>query len=189
MYSEILYLLDRSGSMASIWDDAFSGLNHFIREQQKEKGDCNFQLVAFDNEYEVIREAQDLQYVRPVCPQELFPRGSTAYLDALGRLIDDAGARYARQIRKPEKVIVVVMTDGMENASRNFTKRDIRARIEHQEGKYGWEFIFAGADMDVVGEANLLGVKVANTMSWDKTADGVRNFYGAVGATVSNYRQ
>lgn len=190
MKTEIVYILDRSGSMGDIWTDAFNGLNSFITNQKKIDGDCKFSLVLFDDRYEKPIDAQDLQTVQPVSSVVAFPRGTTAYLDALGKTINEVGERLSNtpEHDRPEKVIVVVMTDGYENASHEFNRNQIKEMIRHQEDKYSWEFIFMGADMDAVSEGATLGLKSINTINIDKSARGIATATAYSTNTVADYR-
>lgn len=188
MKTEIIYILDRSGSMASVWDDAFNGLNSFIEEQKKVEGECKFSLVLFDNKYEVPINAEDLQKVNSVSADVAFPRGMTALLDAIGKTINDWGSRINSNEVKPEKVIVVIMTDGYENASIEYNAQQIKDLIKQYEKDKGWEFIFVGAGMDAVGEGAKLGMKSVNTLNVSKTQKGFIDARLYASAQTVSYR-
>lgn len=197
MRTEIVYVLDRSGSMVDVWSDAWGGLLSFIDEQQKLDGECRFSLVGFDDQYEMFIDGADLQAVR-VNNDELFigsriafgPRGMTALLDAIGKTVNDVGDRLAGtdEAERPEKVIVVIMTDGEENHSTEFTHEQVKEMIVTQERDYAWEFIYMGAGVDVFSHGISLGMKSQNLHNAPKTKAGFRdsNQYGS--ASTAGYR-
>lgn len=191
MKTEIVYILDRSGSMSTVWSDAFNGLNEYIKAQKEVPGECTFSLVLFDYEYIVPIDAQDLQEVHPVSDIIAYPRGSTALLDALGKTINTVGARLAGmpEQERPEKVIVVTMTDGYENASREYTVEQVARMVKHQEEKYAWEFIFMGAGVDAIAAGRGLGMKVENTANFAKTKRGFDDASNYASLNTTNYRR
>jgi hypothetical protein len=159
--------MDRSGSMALCKDDAEGGLNHFIEMQKKEKGKAFFTLVQFDTEYEFVHTAVPIKDV-PHC--ELHPRGATALLDAVGRAIGETKDRHAamKKSQRPGLVVFVILTDGQENSSREFTqKSQIKKMIEDCQEKDGWQFNFLAADQDAFAEAAAIGIGHLQTMSYD----------------------
>ena len=155
-YTDITLVVDRSGSMESMKEDAQGGINTFISEQATKPGECLVTLVQFDGEYEPVWSG-----VRAAdCPRyELVPRGNTALLDAVGRTIDATGARLAAlpEEERPGLVIFVITTDGMENASRTYTRERVREMIAHQQNVYKWQFTFLAASADAFDEGNQLG--------------------------------
>ncbi|MGI9516890.1 MAG: vWA domain-containing protein [Pirellulaceae bacterium] len=163
--TDITLVVDRSGSMQSIREDAEGGVNAFIERQAGEEGDAVLTLVQFDTEYEFLTRGEPVVKVQPF---RLVPRGATALLDAVGRAISETGARIARMAEqdRPGLVVFVVMTDGHENSSREFTKAEIKKMIEHQQSVYNWQFTFLGADQDAFDEAGSMGM----------AADGVANY-------------
>ena len=162
---DITLVVDRSGSMESIREDAQGGINAFIREQAKLDGQANLTLVQFDIEYEFIHSATDIQNVPEY---KLVPRGGTALLDAVGRAINETGERLAAipESKRPGLVAFVITTDGEENSSREFHVSDIKRMIKHQQKVYNWQFTFLGADQDAFAEASRMGM----------TRRGVANF-------------
>ena len=171
--TEIAFVLDRSGSMEPIAASAVAGTNEFLREQQAAPGQARFTLVLFDDQYEVPAAALLVVEVVPLENGRTYvPRGSTALLDAIGRTVDELGARLAAlpEADRPGKVIVAILTDGHENASRRYTQHDTAKRIAHQREVYGWEFLFLGANQDAIATAAALNIPAASAAAW--TADG-----------------
>lgn len=165
--THIAFLLDRSGSMHSIKDDTEGGFNAFIAEQRKEPGECRVTLAQFDNEYEEVYRDLPLAEVPAL---RLVPRGSTALLDSIGRLVTSTGERLAAlpEDERPGIVIVGIMTDGHENASREWTHPAVKALIEQQTKTYGWQFLYLGADQDAIEVGSSIGVAAANSMTYSR---------------------
>ena len=163
--TDITLVVDRSGSMQAIRLDAEGGVNAFIAEQAKEPGEALLTLVQFDTEYEFVHRGAP---IRQVPEYQLVPRGMTALLDAVGRAINETGERLAKmdEADRPGLVVFVVMTDGEENSSKEFSKAQIKQMIQHQQEKYQWHFTFLGANQDAFAEAAAIGVY----------ADGVADF-------------
>lgn len=182
---EIIVVLDRSGSMESIKHDMEGGFDNFIAEQKKFDGECKVSLYQFDTEYEAVYEGRDLASV-PKC--KLVPRGGTALLDALGRTINAVGARFGSEVEwdRPEKVVVLVITDGHENSSREFSYRKIKEMVNTQETNYNWKFVYLGADPSTFDEAEKMGVAMA--AAYTPSPKGASKMYGVVGAAVMSYR-
>ncbi len=154
--TDITLVVDRSGSMSSIREDAEGGVNELIRQQQNVDGEALITLVEFDTKYDFVERGTPAENVKPY---QLIPRGGTALLDAIGRAIEETGARIANMAEKdrPGLVIFVVATDGCENSSQEFGLKRIRTMIEHQQSKYSWQFTFLGADQDAFAEAGAMG--------------------------------
>ena len=142
--SEIICIIDRSGSMGIIKNDAIGGFNTFLEEQKKLPGEATLTYIQFDTEYEVVHENKPLKDVQPINGSIYIPRGRTALLDAVGKTIDATGRRLANtpEENRPEKIIVAILTDGEENASHQYNLSKIKEMIKHQKEKYSWEFIF-----------------------------------------------
>lgn len=157
--TDITLVVDRSGSMASVREDAEGGINEFIKGQAGEPGQANLTLVHFDTEYEFVHQGEP---IGTVPTYRLEPRGMTALLDAVGRAINETGKRLAAvpETERPGLVAFVVMTDGLENSSREFTKKKVREMIEHQQDRYNWKFTFLGANQDAFAEAGALGIQL-----------------------------
>ena len=177
--TEMVFVLDRSGSMSGLADDTIGGFNELIEKQKKIEGDAYVTTVLFDHEYEVLHDHVALEEVAPLTDKEYFARGSTALLDAVGRTIDAVGARLAAtaEDERPEHVVFVITTDGRENSSREYTAKRVRGMIEHQQQKYSWQFVFLGANMDAVSEARKLGISAKYAADFTPSHSGVRKMY------------
>jgi len=180
--TDITVIMDRSGSMQSCQVEAENGLNRFIEEQQAQSGEALFSLVQFDDQYEVVHQAVPIQNV-PHCT--LVPRGMTALLDAVGKTINTTGERLAAtpQAERPGLVIMVIITDGMENASQEFKREQIKEMITHQQEKYNWQFTFLGANQDAFAEAGAIGIKAAAAADYSVSATA-QAFAGTAASVV-----
>lgn len=185
--TEIIVVLDRSGSMQSIAHDMQGGFNTFIEEQKTLPGDCKVSLMQFDSTYEVVYVAKDVHEVPPLV---IEPRGMTALLDAVGKAMTQTGERFAamREEERPEKVLFVIITDGEENASMDFNRGKIFDMISHQRGVYNWEFMFLGANQDSIAVASSIGISTTNTVTFDANAIGTRAIYNGISEGVKRYR-
>ena len=159
--TELVFILDRSGSMAGLEKDTIGGFNSLIEKQRKEPGTAAVSTVLFDNESEVIHDRLPLENIPPMTDKEYYVRGCTALLDAVGGAIHHIGNvhKYAREEDRPEKTLFVITTDGMENASRKYSYRKLKDMIRRQEEEYGWEFLFLGANIDAAKEAARFGIR------------------------------
>lgn len=177
--TEMVFVLDRSGSMSGLAADTIGGFNELIEKQKKIEGDAYVTTVLFDHEYEVLHDHVALEEVAPLTDKEYFARGSTALLDAVGRTIDSVGARLAATAEEERlaHVVFVITTDGMENSSREYTAKRVRGMIEHQQQKYSWQFVFLGANMDAVSEARNLGISAKYAADFTPSHSGVRKMY------------
>jgi hypothetical protein len=183
----IATLLDRSGSMEAVKSDTEGGFNAFIEAQRSEPGEARVTLAQFDTEYDVVYTDRPLADVPRLTLQ---PRGGTALYDALGRLITDVGAELAAvdEAQRPGTVIVVVLTDGHENSSREWTHAAVTAAIKRQETDYAWDFIFLGANMDAVAVGTALGFAPDKSMTWDTANGGAAYAMAAATSYVSRKR-
>jgi len=188
--TEIIFLLDRSGSMAGLEGDTIGGFNGFIEKQRKVEGETIVTAVLFDDRYEILWNGIDANKAK-LSDKEYYVRGSTALLDAVGKTILDVGYRLSKtsECGKPGKVIFVITTDGMENASREFTDGKVKELINHQKEKYNWEFIFLGANIDAEKAANNIGIDRNNAFSFEASKAGVECMYNMVCEAVSEKRQ
>lgn len=188
--TEIIFLIDRSGSMGGLERETIGGFNAFIEIQRKLKGKTVVTGVLFDDQYEIIWNGIEAEKVR-LTEEEYYVRGCTALLDAVGKTILDVGYRFSNtnEDEKPGKVIFVVTTDGFENASREFTNEKVKELIKHQQEKYSWEFIFLGANIDAEREADNLGIHRKNAFSFEASQAGVEDMYQMVCEEVSVRRQ
>lgn len=177
--TEMVFVLDRSGSMRSLTADTIGGFNELIEKQKKIEGDAYVTTVLFDHEYELLHDHVALKDVAPLTDREYFARGSTALLDAVGRTINTVGARLAAmpEEERPAHVVFVITTDGMENASCEYTAKQVREMVEHQQQKYSWQFVFLGANMDAVSEAGKLGISASHAANFAPSQRGVSMMY------------
>jgi hypothetical protein len=189
--SAIVCIIDRSGSMELIKTDAIGGFNAFLEEQKKLPGEATLTYVQFNHEFEVILENKPLQEVKPITESDYQPAGMTALLDAVGKTIDAAGKRLAAMPEKqrPENVIVAILTDGHENASKTYSLSDVKERITHQKENYAWEFIFLGANQDVFDEAAKIGIDRKDSFQFDATEEGIKEAYFNLSSSVKKYRK
>ena len=183
--ADITLIVDRSGSMEAIRSDAEGGINTFIAEQVKQPGHALLTLVQFDTEYDFVHRGLPINQVPRY---ELVPRGSTALLDAMGRAINETGDRLAkmREEDRPGLVVFVVVTDGQENSSKEFTKSKIKDMVEHQQGVYRWHFNFLAANQDAFAEAGGLGIHATGAANWSPTKAAPT--YGAISSKVARMR-
>ncbi len=183
--THIYLLLDRSGSMQSIKTDTEGGFAAFMDEQRSTPGECRVTLAQFDNHYEVVYADRPIADVPAL---DLQPRGSTALLDAMGKLITDSGVRLAAlpEAERPGTLIVAIMTDGHENASREWTHPAIKALVEQQTGEWGWQFLYMGADQDAIEVGRHIGVAAANSVTYGRGKS--RDVFANISDKVSNVR-
>lgn len=188
--TEIIFLLDRSGSMSGLENDTIGGFNSFIERQCQLEGETLLTTVLFDDQYEVLWNGKDAKKVR-LTSKEYFVRGTTALLDAAGKTILDVGHRLSKtpEEQRPGSVIFVITTDGMENASREFTYEKVKELIKHQQEKYSWEFIFMGANIDAAEEAESLGISKENAFDFEASEVGVEKMYNVMCEAVTFKRQ
>ncbi|MBQ6456427.1 MAG: VWA domain-containing protein [Mogibacterium sp.] len=188
--TELVMILDRSGSMSGLEADTIGGFNSMIERQKKEEGDVLVSTVLFDDRNEVIYDRVDINKIEPMTDAQYYVRGCTALLDAVGGAIRHIGNvhKYAREEDVPEKTIFVITTDGMENASRRFRYDDVRRMIEHQKDKYHWEFIFLGANIDAAREAARFGIHASRAATYEHDSEGTALNYQVVSDAVSAMR-
>jgi uncharacterized protein YegL len=186
--TEIVLIVDRSGSMSSIRADVEGGLNTFIEKQKELPGECKVTYVRFDTETETVFENTDIKTVGKVT---IDPRGSTALLDALGQTINKVGQRLANipESERPEQILVYLCSDGEENASHEYTHAQVKEMIEHQQSKYNWKFTFLGcANFNAVSQGASFGVASSSTMNFSTSSAGVKAAFCAVNNATSFYR-
>lgn len=184
----LIIVLDRSGSMESIKGDMEGGFQAFIAEQKKVPGTCKVSLYQFDSNYDVVYEDRPLDEV----PQlSLVPRSSTALLDAIGRTINTVGERLSKipEDQRPGAVVFMIITDGRENASREFTYPNIKGMIEHQTKEYHWQFAYLGADIATFEDGQKLGINVQSVGQFQRSAQGVGQVYKSSGKGIADYRR
>ena len=188
--TEIVFILDRSGSMAGLEDDTIGGFNAMIEKQKAEAGEAFVSTVLFDNYTEVIHDRVTIQKVEPMTRNEYYVRGCTALLDAVGSAIHHIGNvhKYAREEDRPEKTLFVITTDGMENASRRYDYPRVKEMIRRQQEKYGWEFLFLGANIDAAKEAARFGITEDRAANYHADKRGTAVIYEAVNEAVCSIR-
>ncbi len=189
-HCEIVCIIDRSGSMASIKQDAIGGFNTFIEGQKAVAGTANVTLVLFDDQYEVVYENVELSKVESLTEKTFVPRGMTALLDAIGKTINSVGERLSKTDEKdrPEKVMFCILTDGAENASTEFRKNIIKDMITHQREKYSWEFVFLAANQDAFTSADNIGISKNYTSNFVADGLGTRGAFRDATLYCSSYR-
>lgn len=189
MKAEIIVILDRSGSMNTIKDDAIGGFNQFIESQKKIEGEATVTLVQFDDQYEMVYENVPLEKVVPLNRDTFIPRGSTALYDAIGKTIGNINRRnFCSACHADTKRIMVILTDGQENASREYRQHTINEMINHQRSEHKWEFIFLAANQDAFAAGAAIGIHWGDTHQFVADAVGTRNAYVSMDTSVSSYR-
>ena len=188
--TELVFILDRSGSMAGLESDTIGGFNAMIEKQKKEEGECYVSTVLFDNESEVLHDRLKLKDIKPMTDRDYTVRGCTALIDAIGGAIHHIGNihKYARPEDVPQHTMFIITTDGMENASRRYSSDDVKKMIERQKSKYGWEFLFIGANIDAVETAAKYGIDRDRAVNFHADKKGTHILYDAVSMAVSSVR-
>ena len=188
--TELVFILDRSGSMGGLESDTIGGFNSMIDKQKREPGDCLVSTVLFDNVSQVIHDRVPLERAPKLTEKEYFVRGCTALLDAVGGAIHHIGNihKYARPEDRPEKTMFVITTDGLENASSRYDYRKVKKMIERQTERYGWEFIFLGANIDAAKEAARFGIGADRAVRYQSDHEGTALNYEVISAAVSSVR-
>ena len=188
--TEVVFILDRSGSMAGLEEDTIGGFNAMIEKQKGEHGEAYVSTVLFDNYTDVIHDRVDIQNIEPMTRKEYYVRGCTALLDAVGKAIHHIGNvhKYAREEDRPEKTLFVITTDGMENASREYTNDRLNGKIERQKEKYGWEFLFLGANIDAAKEAARFGIGADRAANYHADSEGTNVIYETVSEAITQVR-
>ena len=188
--TELVFILDRSGSMQGLESDTIGGFNSLLEKQKRQPGEALVSTVLFDSQSEVLHDRVKLSSVRPITDRDYFVRGCTALLDAVGGAIRHIGNihKYARPEDVPEHTLIVVITDGMENASHRYTARQVREMILRQKERSGWEFLFLGANIDAVETAGDLGIGADRAVNYRCNSAGTRLNYDVVSQAASAVR-
>lgn len=188
--SEIVFLLDRSGSMSGLEKDTIGGFNAMIEKQKKEEGEALISTILFDHEMKVLHDRVKVQDVKPINENDYQVRGCTALLDAMGGAIHHIGNvhKYARNEDVPEHTIFVITTDGMENASSHYSSSKVRTMVERQKEKYGWEFLFLGANMDAIAAAKDFGIEEDKVVEYRSDDIGTRLNYAVMSEAICEFR-
>lgn len=183
--TDITVVLDRSGSMQKCRADAEGGVNAFIADQKNKPGECNFTMVEFDSKYNFVHKGVPIQTVPKYT---LIPGGWTALLDAVGRAIDETGERLAKlsEDQRPGLVVFVIVTDGEENASREYTRQQIKEKIEHQQSAYNWQFTFLGANQDAFAAGRSMGVQGQAVAQY--SVNNAQSMFRSASSNVSRMR-
>jgi len=184
--TELVFILDRSGSMRGLERDTIGGFNALIEKQKKVDGECLVSTILFDHVSEVLHDRVKLSEILPMTAEQYTVRGSTALLDTIGGAIYHIGNihKYARPEDIPERTLFVITTDGMENASRRYSAPEVKAMIQRQKGKYGWEFLFLGANIDAVETAAHFGITPDRAVNYRADSRGTQVIYETVSETV-----
>ena len=189
--TELVFILDKSGSMSGLEKDTIGGFNSMLEQQRKVDGECVITTVLFDNRYELLHDRIDIRAVQPITGKEYFVGGSTALLDAIGKTIHKIGTvqKNTAEDYRAEKVMFVIITDGEENASRCYSSMQIREMIQRQKERYGWEFIFLGANIDAVETAGRFGIDADRAVDYVPDGEGTELNFRMMSETVATFRE
>ena len=188
--TELAFILDRSGSMSGLEADTIGGYNSLLKKQKLEPGECIVTTVLFDDRYELLHDRIGLKGVQPITDRDYYVRGSTALLDAIGRTVGklENAQRNTAEPERAEKVMVVIITDGMENASREYGYDKVRQMVERMQKEFDWQFLFLGANMDAIQTASRFGVAPAMATTYHADSEGVNLNFAVLSETVSAVR-
>ncbi len=188
--TELVFILDKSGSMAGLESDTIGGYNSMLRKQQDLEGDCVITTVLFDHTYELLHDRIDLRAVSPITEKEYCVGGCTALLDAIGKTVHKIAQaqKHTAEEYRAEKVLFVIITDGAENSSREYSASRVKEMIQHEKEKYGWEFIFLGANIDAVETAGRFGIAPDRAVDYVPDAEGTALNYKMMSETVASFR-
>lgn len=188
--TEIVYILDRSGSMSGLESDTIGGYNAMLSQQKDAPGQALISTVLFDDRCEVLHDRLAIETVTPMSAEQYSVRGTTALLDAVGSAIHHIGNihKYAREEDRPQKTIIVITTDGMENASYRYSYDQVKLMIERQKERYGWEFIFLGANIDALDVADRFGIGTDRAANYNADSEGTKLNYEVVSEAITNLR-
>ena len=189
--TELVFILDRSGSMSGLERDTIGGFNSMLEKQKKESGEAFVTTVLFDDKYKLLHDRNDIKRVNAITEKEYYVRGSTALLDAIGITINNIGIALSdtNEEERPGKVLFVIITDGMENSSREFSYEKIKEMVEHQKSKYAWDFIFLGANIDAIMTAGSFGISADRAANFVSDSSGTQLNYRVVSEAVSCIRK
>lgn len=188
--TEIIFILDRSGSMSGLEADTIGGYNSLLEKQKREDGEAIVSTVLFDDYQEVLHDRADISNIKPITEKEYYVRGCTALLDAIGGAIHHIGTvhKYAREEDRPEKTLFIITTDGMENASKRYTYDKVKRMVEKQKEKYGWEFLFLGANIDAIEVAGRFGIAANRAVNYECDSEGTAVNYRVLNEAVCRVR-
>ncbi len=189
--TELIFILDRSGSMQGLEEDTMGGFDGMLKQQQQQAGTCRVTTVLFDDYYELLHNRLPLGKVQPLSGKQYFVRGTTALLDAMGRTITRFAElqKVLQRGERADQVVVVVITDGMENASQEYGYEQIKKMVSTQRDRFGWEFIFLGANIDAIGTAANIGIHAERAANYNADEMGLPLMYEAVSQTIGRMRR
>lgn len=189
--TELVFIVDKSGSMGGLETDTIGGYNTMLKKQQTIDGECHITTVLFDNNYELLHDRIDIKAVSSITEKEYQVGGTTALLDAIGRTIHKIGnaQKHTADDYRAEKVMFVIITDGEENSSREYSSVKVKAQIERQKTKYGWEFIFLGANIDAVATAGRFGISAERAQNYHADSEGVELNFRVMSEAVATFRE
>ena len=187
---DVVFILDRSGSMGGLESDTIGGFNSMLEKQRKIEGKAFITTVLFDDQYELLHDRVNIDKVKNITEKEYFVRGSTALLDAIGKTIakEKAIQDTLGKNEKADKVLFVIITDGLENASREYNSSTVKKLIETQKEKYGWEFLFLGANIDAIETANTIGINAERAVNYKSDSIGTKKNYDTLNKAVEEVR-
>ena len=188
--TEIVFILDRSGSMAGLVDDTIGGFNAMLDRQKKEPGEALLSAVLFSNDSQVLYDRVDIRKIEPMTEQQYRVGGCTALPDAIGGAVRHIANvhKYAREEDRPGKTVFVITTDGLENASRRYDYAEVQRMVRHEQEKYGWEFLFLGANMDAISAAGRFGIRAERAVRYAPDSAGTALNFSVVSDTVAHFR-
>ncbi|HHU76503.1 MAG TPA: VWA domain-containing protein [Firmicutes bacterium] len=189
--TEFVFILDKSGSMGGLEKDTIGGYNAMLEKQKAVEGECFLTTVLFDNNYQLLHDRIDIRAVSSLTENDYTVGGSTALLDAIGRTIHKIGnvQKHTADDYRATKVIFVIITDGEENSSREYSAKRVKEQIEHQKARYGWEFIFLGANIDAVETAGCFGIDADHAQNFHSDSRGIGLSFQVMSEAVANYRE
>ena len=189
--TELVFILDKSGSMSGLEKDTIGGYNSMLKKQKEEDGECVITTVLFDNNYELLHDRIDIRAVNKLTKKDYTAGGSTALLDAIGRTVNKIGKAQQNTAEdyRAEKVMFVIITDGEENASREYSSKQVKEMIQRQKEKYGWEFVFLGANIDAVETAERFGIDSDRAVDYVPDRKGTELNFIAMSEAVSSFRK
>ena len=189
--TELVFILDKSGSMSGLESDTIGGYNSMLEKQKAVEGECRITTVLFDNNYEILHDRIDIRAVEPISEKEYHVGGTTALLDAIGRTIHKIGnaQKHTAEDYRAEKVLFVIITDGEENSSLEYSAEKVKALIDRQKTKYGWEFIFLGANIDAVETAGRFGISADRAQNYHADGEGVNLNFRVMSEAVASFRK
>ena len=188
--TEMVFILDRSGSMHGLEGDTIGGFNTMLEKQKNLEGEVLISTILFDHESEVLYDRIDVQSISAMTERDYTVRGSTALLDALGGAIHHISTihKYARAEDRPERTLFIITTDGLENASRNYSREKVKRMIEHQKNNYGWDFLFLGANIDAIETAGHFGIDATYSVNYQCDSQGMALNYEVVSEAIASIR-